>query len=93
MSLNAKELLLGLVALALAGCASNARLMDAQVRPADRSDCALRSSALNRAPGGSASVQDSRCSAPDDGHDGLYWSSSSGGGEAMKADFSGRHDK
>lgn len=87
-----------LVVLVTAGCASNDRLMDAQVRPADRGECALNSTSSNHIPAGVSgseravtvrSPRDSRCSAPDDARDGLYWSSD--GGESMKVDFSGRH--
>ena len=72
-----------MAACVLCGCATDDRLMDANVRPSDRADCLVGNDELDvERKAGTRSVRHQRCN-PDQG---LKWSNKSSR-EPMEVDF------
>ena len=74
--------------LALSGCASQDRMMDAGVRPGDRADCLVGNDPLDDGSKGMRSARHERCQ-PDRA---LKWSSEQSRGQPMEVDFRKKND-
>ncbi len=74
--------------LALSACASQDRLMDAGVRPADRPDCLVGNDPLDDGSKGTRSARHERCN-PERS---LKWSSEQSRDKPMEMDFRKKND-
>ncbi|SBV36413.1 conserved exported hypothetical protein [uncultured Stenotrophomonas sp.] len=84
-----KHVCAAMVMLGLSACASSDRLMDADVRPADRADCLVGNDRLDaERASGARSLRDKRCN-PDDS---LNWTIGQPRKDAMEVDFKKKHD-